>query len=193
MRKHITLLLFAACFATGCNVQTGVSPTETVIAESSDRDFGFEGTWLPMPNPDFDGDVDSYEMTIARDGDYTAVMQDPTGNDDGELTVGFRTHEMSKDHPHAIVEIELTNDGKIAYRRLAIAAVKDDHLNLWMIDGRKIGEHLYKDEIPAVIEHFTFSSTVRCDSKKLLESLTNHSAEIVGTVQTFKRKPKIGR
>ena len=184
--------VFLFCLA-GCNVQTGLAPLETTIAESSERDFGFVGTWIPTPNPEFDADVDSYQMTIERDGGYTATLMEALDNDDGELIVQFRTHEMSEDHPQAIIEIELKNGENIAYRRLAIAATKDDHLYLWMIDGRKIGKLLYDDGIPAVLEHFTFSTTVRCKPDKLLQSLSKHSSDIVGAVQIFKRKPADGR
>ena len=90
---------------TGCNVQTGLAPLEKTIAESSVRDFGFVGTWIPIPSPEFDADSDSYQMTIERDGAYTVKVTDSSGNDDDELVVQFRTHEMSEDHPHAIIEI----------------------------------------------------------------------------------------
>ena len=191
MRVHISMLLLAVVFFVGCDTQTGVAPTETVIAKSSDRDFEFEGTWTPIPNDDFPGN-DTAGMTIKRDGDYTVDLHAWADLHGDEFTVGFRTHEISKDHLHAIVEIELTNDGQVEYHRLAIAAVQDDQLNLWMIDGKKIGEHLYNDDVSAVIEHLAFSSTIRCDSEKLLESLAKHSGEIVGPVQSFKRKPKDG-
>ena len=81
------------------------------------------------------------------------------------------------------------NGEEFAYRRLAIAATKNDHLYVWAIDGRKIGKHLYNNGVPAVIEHFTFSTTVRCKPEKLLQSLSEQWSDIVGTVQVFKRKP----
>jgi hypothetical protein len=192
---QIQCLILIAIFASfaGCNVQTGVSPTETVIANSSERDFGFIGTWIPVPNEDFPHDVATNEMKVARDDGYSVSIDDQFGDTNEKLSVSFRTHEISKDHPHAIVEIELTADEKIAYRRLAIAAVKGDHLYLWMIDGKKVGEHLYNDGVAAVIEHFTFLSTVRCDPENLLESLSKHSGDIVGSAQVFRRKPNIGR
>ena len=184
--------VFLFCLS-GCNVQTGLAPVETVIAESSDRDFGFAGTWIPTPSREFDADdVDSYRMTIEHDGVYTATLAGSANSDDDEI-VEFRTYEISEDFPHAIIEIELKNGKEIMYRRLAIAAAKDDHLYVWMIDGRKIGEHLFDDGVAAVIEHFTFSTTVRCDSKKLLQSLSDHSSDIVGTVQVFKRHPENGK
>ena len=193
MRKTSIGCFAVLLFLVGCNVQTGLAPIDNTISESSKRDFGFVGTWIPTPNPEFDTDVESYQMTIARDGSYTATLNDSSNKLDEKLVVQFRTYEMSEDHPHAIVELELKNGEKIAYRRLAIAAAKDDHLYLWMIDGRKIGNHLFDDGVAAVIEHFTFSTTVRCDSRKLLQSLSEHSSDIVGTVQVFKRKPKNGR
>ena len=173
----------------GCNVQTGLAPLETTISESSERDFGFVGTWMPAPNSELDANVDSYQLIIERDGAYTATLTDSPNKNDGNLVVHFRTHEMSKDHPHAIIEIELKDGDRVAYRRLAIAATQDEHLYLWMIDGRKIGKQLYEDGIPAVIEHFNFSTTVRCKPDKLLQSLSESSLDVVGTVQTFKRQP----
>ncbi|OYP29939.1 hypothetical protein [Rhodopirellula sp. MGV] len=132
-------------------------------------------------------------MSIERDGSYTAILVDAARKNSDQLAANFRTHEISKEHPHAIVEIELKNNERIVYRRLAIAAVEDDRLYLWMIDGRKIGEHLFDDGVTAVIEHFTFSTTVRCDSTQLLESLSKHSGDIVGGAQVFRRKPNAGR
>ena len=76
MRLLVSVMLALICFATGCNVQTGVSPTETIIDKSAGRNFDFEGTWLPMPSEGFPRDDSSYEMTITRDEDYTAVMRD---------------------------------------------------------------------------------------------------------------------
>ena len=193
MRLQCSILIATVAVVAGCNVQTGISPTETVITDCSDRDFGFVGTWLPVPNSDVPHDVATYHMTIKRDDAYTASLVDASGKIDDEPIVDFRTHQISEEHPHAIVELELKSDDRIAYRRLAIAAVKDDHLYLWMIDGRKIGEHRYNDGIAAVIEHFTFSTTVRCEPKQLLESLSKHSGEIVGIAQVFRREPEIGR
>lgn len=193
MRKFSIGCAIVLLCLVGCNVQTGLAPIDTTIADSSKRDFGLVGTWIPTPNPEFDADVDSYQMKIERDGSYTATLNDSSNKDDEKLIVQFRTHEISEDLPHAIVELELKNGEKISYRRLAIAATKDDHLYLWMIDGRKIGKHLYDDGVAAVIEHFTFSTTVRCDSDKLLQSLSKHSSDIVGLVQVFKRQPGDGR
>ena len=190
----LSFIAFATLLS-GCNVQTGIAPLETVISKSADRDFGFTGTWIPVDNLDLGErvDIESYEMKIVRDDFYTAALADPAKKDGENLTVEFRTHEMSKDQPHAIIELEYKRNKAIVYRRLAIAAVKDDHLFLWMIDGKKIGEQLFNDNIAAVIEHFTFHSTVRCAPKKLLDSLSNSSSEIVGPAQVFKRKPKIGK
>ena len=188
MRFLLLCLAGVSMILNGCNVQTGVAPVETVIPKSADRDFGFTGTWIPTPNPKLDVDLDVYEMTIKRDDSYTATLTDSSVED--ALTVEFRTHEMSKDQPHAIIELECK---ALGYQRLAVAAVKDDHLYLWTLDGRKIGEHLFNDGITAVIEHFTFSSTVRCDPEKLLNSIAKHSTEMVGDAQVFERKAKISR
>jgi hypothetical protein len=183
------LLIFLVLFNTGCNVQTGIAPIDTIIPKSSDRDFGFSGTWLPAPNPNFPHKDDGIlQLQIARELDYTAIVSDASGRNEGEFTVNFRTHEISPEHPHAIVEIELRNNDEILYHRLAIAAVKDDQLFLWMIDGRKIGEPLFNDGVTAVIEHFTFSTSVRCDPKKLLDSISKHAKDILGDLQTFRRK-----
>lgn len=194
MRIQYVILIVLIVIVSGCSVQTGIAPVETVIPTNSDRDFGFVGTWIPVGTSDFPNDATTSLMEIVRNEDsYIASSVDTLGNSTDALTVDFRTHEISKDHPHAIVEIEMKNEDEIAFRRLAIAAVKDDSLFVWMIDGRKIGELLYDDGVAAVIEHFSFSTTVRCDSEKLLESLSKHSGNIVGTAQVFKRKPEIGR
>ena len=193
MRTHFLMLIAILAISSGCNVQTGVSPVDTVIAKSSERDFGFVGTWSPVPDDNFPLDKDTYEIVVALDAGYSVSIGDQSRDNNAKLNVNFRTHEISQDLPHAIVEIELIADDKIAYRRLAIAAVKDDHLYLWMIDGKKIAEHLYNDGVATVIEHFAFSTTIRCDPEKLLESMSKHSAAIVGTAQVFRRKPDKGR
>ncbi len=193
------ILIGSLAFVSGCNMQTGISPVEAVIKNSSDRDFGFEGTWVPLPNTGIPHEnAESHEMIIKRDGSYTATLIDGSrkndDDDDGdEFVIEFRTHELSTKHPHAIVEIELMRNDKIEHRRLAISAVIDDRLHLWTIDGRKAGELMYEEGVCAVIEHFTFSTTVRCDPKKLLEFLAKHCAELSGDEQVFRRKPKIGR
>ena len=191
MRSIFFILAATAIVVTGCNVQTGVAPTETVIPKTSERDFGFTGTWTPVPDAKSDAeDLGEYEMTINRDGSYLATMKVTTDGVTDSFVAEFRTHEMSPDHPHAIVELEVKDLG---YRRLAIAAVKGDYLSLWTIDGRKIGKLLYDNEVAAVIEHSTFSSTVRCDPEKLLKTVADHSSDLVGSAQVFKRLPKDGR
>ena len=183
----ISCVVFLLCLS-GCNVQTGLAPVENTIVDSSDRDFGFTGTWIPTPNPEIAADLDAYLLTIERDGLYTATLTDSSGESDEALVVQFRTYEISEDHPHAIVELECKDGEKIAFRRLAFAEAKDDHLYLWMIDGRKIGQHLFDDGIAAVVEHFSFSTTVRCESTELLKSLAKHSSKIVGPAQVFRRQ-----
>lgn len=181
--------IVAVLVIAGCNRQTGVAPTETVISKSADRDFGFVGTWIEAPTPISPQRLEGrFQLQIARESDYTAILTDATGKGEGELKVNFRTHEISPEHPHAIVEIELKNNSDITYHRLALAAVKDDYLYLWMIDGRKLGEPLFKDGVTAVLEHFTLSTTVRCEPKQLLDSISKHAEEIVGDVQMFRRK-----
>lgn len=183
------LWIAPAVIIAGCNVQTGLAPSETIIAKSADRDFGFTGTWLPEPNPKFPHQGDgTFQLQIEREIEYAAKVSDATGRNEGEFNVNFRTHEISPEHPHAVIEIELKNNEQITYRRLAIAAVKDDQLYLWMINGRKIAEPLFNDGVAAVIEHFTFSTTVRCDPKKLLDSISKNAKDILGDVQTFRRK-----
>ena len=182
----LVLTLFVLVFA-GCDVQTGIAPVEVAIKKCSNRDFGFVGTWLPLSNEELAEDVTSFQMVIEREDEYTVVL-DGLSEEDDKLKANFRTHEISPDHPHAIVEIEFTLVEGISHRRLVIAAVKDDHLYLWTIDGRKVGEQLYQDGVAAVIEHSMFSTSVRCDSQKLIDSLSKYSSKITGTVQVFKRK-----
>ncbi len=189
MRLHDSLLLVALLFAAGCNTQTGVAPTEAVISKCSDRDFGFAGTWISTPDPVFRDEARTSEMSIERAGSYAVAVKDASGKSYDRFRIHFRAHEISKEQPRAVVEIEVKNDGAVTCRRLAIAEVKNDHLYLWMIDARKLGDHLYDDGVAAVIEHFTFSSTVRCDPQKLLECVVKHSEDVVGDVQVFRRKP----
>ena len=185
-----TFLLFVVCLigAVGCKTQTGVAPTETVIARSSDRDFGFEGTWVSESFSESVGDDSGTVLTITRDGDYVVKISDLDEDLAEGLEIVFRTHEIQRGQPHAVVEVELHQKEEVAYHRLAIAAVKDDMLYLWMIDGRKIGALLYENNVPAVIEHFTFSSTVRCDPEKLLAAVVKNSNAVVGDVLAFRRR-----
>ena len=186
-------LTIIAVLVTGCDIQTGVAPTETVIAKSSDRDFGFTGIWLLVPKTEPPYGVDSLQLEIHRDANYDVTISNGTGKNEANLKANFRTHEISPEHPHAIVEIEIKNNGAIPYRRLAIAAVRDDNLYLWMIDGRKLSEPLFKDGASAVIEHFAFSTTVRCEPQSLLDSIARHSDVVIGDVQVFRRRPDLGK
>ena len=144
------LLAFAVLIsAVGCNIETGLAPVETVIPKSSERDFGFVVTWIPTPNPEV-GSVDAFEITITSGETYKAVATDPSGEIDEVLAVEFQAHEMSPDHPHAIVELKYQYDKVNAYRRLAIAAVIEEKLYLWAIDGRKMAAHLFDDGVTAL-------------------------------------------
>ena len=193
----IPLFAFAvlAMLLSGCFVQTGLAPLEAIIDKGSDRDFKFEGTWRPESNPKLPHDIDTNSITIERADDrqtYTATLRAPD-NADANLSMQFKTAEISSENPHAIAEIELRSNEGIAYRRLAIAAALDDKLFLWMIDGRLVGEHLYNDGTAAVIEHFAFSSTIRCKSDQLLATIRKHSRAVVGSVQIFVHVPEDGK
>jgi hypothetical protein len=186
------MLLALVLVCAGCNTQTGISPTETVIKKSSDRDFHFAGTWLPVPQRDQPAhpDLDAFKMVIERGEEYTATIRGPVENQEHVVTASFRAVEISKDHPHAIVEV--TMDGLFFKGRyLAVAAVQDDRLYLWAIDGRKLGEHLYNSGQAAVIEHFAYHSQVRCPPDKLLETIRAQARGVIGEVQVFHRQPKL--
>jgi len=75
---------------------------------------------------------------------------------------------------------------------LKITAVKEDHLYLWPINGRKLGEQLYSDKTAAVIEHFQNHSTVRCDSQALLDTIGKHTEKLIDPFQVMKRKGDAG-
>jgi len=175
-------------FAAGCNVQTGLAPVEPVITNSTDREFGFVGVWHPAESSGAADSHDSYEFAVTKGEIYNATAIDPSTEADRQSAVQFHAREISPHHPHAVVELIYKYDEKHVYRRLAIAAVLEDQLHLWTIDGKKIAEHLYEEEVTAVIEHSTFSSSIRCDGKQLLEAIKKHSGEIVGNVQVFERK-----
>ena len=192
MRSFPLLILGFLLATLGCNTQTGLVPTETIVAESSNRDFGLTGTWNMTPDADLGDEVGNFQIVIERNGSYTATATDPTGEIDAKFVCEFRAYEISKDHPHAIIDLEVKEGWVTPLRRLFVVATKDDHLHIWPIDGHKIGEHLYDDGVSAVIEHATFSSTVRCDPKKLLKSISDHSADILGSPATYKRTAKNG-
>ena len=186
------LVLLFLSLAVGCNGLDGVAPIEPAIKQSSERDFGLSGTWIPAVTSEEPLRNATVELTIERDGDYTATAVDTESGDVEVFTATFRTHELSKDHPHAIIELEYTDLYGKPHRRLAITAVKDDHLYLWPLNGRKLGEQLYSAKTPAVIEHFPSHSTVRCDSKALLDTIGKHSEKLIKPFQVMKRKDEAG-
>ena len=189
MRYLAVLILLLAA---GCNGLDGVAPIESAIENSSERDFELTGTWIPAATSEEPLRDATVELTIKRDGDYTVTAVD-TEDDDAEVfTAKFRTHELSKDHPHAIIELEYVDLYGKPHRRLAITAVKDDHLYLWPINGRKLGEQLYSDKTTAVIEHFPDHSTVRCDPKALLDTIGKHSEKLIDPFQVMQRKGGAG-
>lgn len=185
LTSFFCLLLVVA----GCNVQTGIAPVEPVILNCSDKDFGFVGTWLPELDPGLPGEVGKFELEVQKGDSYIASITRPPREADDKLEVKFRVHEISEDHKLVIIEIELEDDRDVTHRRLAFAKVKENQLTVWLIDGRKVGGHLFDDGVAAVVEHFPYSSTIRCDAEKLLGSLSKHFDDIVGEPQVFFRKP----
>lgn len=186
------LSIVVLVLAVGCNGIDGIAPVEPAIKQSSERDFELAGTWVPAATSEEPLQTATVELTIEQDGDYTATAID-TEIDGGEIfTAKFRTCEMSKEHSHAIVEIEYDDLFGGPHRRLAITVVKDDHLYLWPINGRKLAEELYTAKTAAVIEHFQNHSTVRCDSEVLLDTISKHSQKLVDPFQVMKRKGEDG-
>ena len=183
MVTRILLACLLLPLVVACNVQTGVYPVENAIQKCSDRDFGFEGIWSAAQNDEVQQDLSLFQLEISRNESYSAMLSDSDGT--LKIEYEFRAAELSKKHPHAIVEIE-SKDG--SYRRLAIAVADERQLCLWMIDGRKIGSQLYDDGIAAVIEHFKFYSSIRCEPEKLIEFIRRNSSKITGSYQIFYRQ-----
>ena len=183
----LVLLAFA-----GCNVQTGISPTEAVIKKSSAKDFNFEGAWVPGSGVDVPADVGECQLTIER-GDknvYFASIDRQLDDVKDSFRFQFRTAELLREQSYAIVEIEPQGGIGLLGRRLAIARATEKRLHVWMIDGRKVGDLLYEEGYGAVIEHDTFSTVVRCKPEQLVSTVRQHSREIVGCVWSFERKAK---
>lgn len=184
----LRLLLVISFLTTGCSMQTGIEPTEQIIQESTDRDFGFSGTWYRELSPaEKEFGTEPYRMEISQNNHYNGnlTLGDDPGR--GSISFEFRTHEISPDSSFAIVEIIWKNKPGADFHRLAIAVVENDRLGIWMIDGRKIGDLLYKDGATAVIEHFPYHSTVRCDQKKLLDCISKNLDNIRGDLWVFHR------
>ena len=195
MRSFSVLAIAAACLGLiGCNTHTGISPKETVIKKSADRDFHFAGTWLPVGQATKSAanqpDLSTFRLEIEGTDEYMATVRGTVENQEHQVKATFRAVEISQDDPHAIVEVHIDDGLFFKGHYLSVAAVKGDYLYLWSIDGRKLAEHLYNSGHTAVIEHFSYHSTVRCPPEKLLDTIRQHAAEVLGDVQVFQRHPK---
>ena len=101
MRYLLAHFILSTTLLAGCNVQTGVTTPDSVIPKSADRDFGFAGTWTPEPNPEFDANTERYTLMIKQTDTYTATITDVSDAAGDKMVVHFRTHEISKQQPHA--------------------------------------------------------------------------------------------
>ena len=188
------LLLCVVLLLSGCGFETGLEPSEVVIAKSSERDFGFSGTWtMSHTGEDHDEGFQFTGVFIEKGAHYKATAIDTEEPELDLPPIVFRAEEISDQWPHAILEFEYEGiffDGM--QRRLAIANVDGNRLHIWKIDRRKLGKLLFDNKTPAVIEHSNSSSTVRCDSAELLGVLKQHAAELMQPLCTLKRKPEVG-
>ena len=185
MRTY-SVLLCSVMFVTalsGCG--GGVSPVEQMIVDGSVRSFQLEGTWRPADEKRRDDGL----LIISRPKgsvDYSVTIIDDVGAT-SPIKVRFRTAEIDRNDPKAIAEIEHNMVGEWGHRRILVAKATDDRLFVWSVDGRKLGECLYKSQASAVIEHSGNLAIVRCDPELLLEALKQHLPDVIGEVQVFTR------
>jgi hypothetical protein len=196
MRTYSSLLwtVLLPIALSGCG--GGVSSVEQMVVNGSVRNFQFEGTWRPADEKR----RDDGSVIISRpkgSGDYSVTFLDDAGAT-SYMKVRFQAAEIDRDDPKAIVEternlIDLTaspgslDSEKWGDRRILVAKATDDKLFVWSIDGRKLGECLYKSQVSAVIEHSRELATVRCEPELLLKTLKQHLPEVIGEVQVFTR------
>ena len=187
MRSSIALLILV--FFTGCTFETGISPTESIVNKNSKRDFGFTGTWIaPEENDYAKPGRPSFEINIKGEDKYLITVTVEDGFQSGEITLDARAHEISDKSRCALVEVDLKNGKELVARRLALAEVKGDRLYLWSLDRKKIANILYDNEVPAVIEHNSFSSVVRCKPRKLRKVLAENYDQLKSICEVFQRK-----
>ncbi|MFO0942828.1 MAG: hypothetical protein U0930_18990 [Pirellulales bacterium] len=128
LTNHVQHLLDSLDQKEGFNIKSGLEPKQSVIQASSKRDYGFEGMWIPIAPAKYLEPVETYELRIDHQMDYTALFSDASGKRPGKLEFSIRTHEISESDPRAIVEIETKNLARGSIRRLLVAEVKDDQL-----------------------------------------------------------------
>ena len=172
----ITTLAWALA---GCNVPTGVAATESIIPKSVDRDFGFAGSWVLLPSAEPNRkDFGETRVTIEKGDSY--LLQASNAKVQAPLNFEFRAAEISAKLPYAIIEIEQRLGESMIHRRLGIAAVEDEKLYVWLLNGKRLGELLYEDGHGAVIEHHSLWTEVRCKPDHLLKTLREHSGQLIG-------------
>lgn len=171
--------------------QTELYPTSPIIVDGSDVNFGFEGDWKPIDGLKVREKTPNYRLKIARVGDaksyLVGLIGSDTVGDSPALQLRVNALPLAPGSGKAVIQIqskEMTND---SYRRIALAAVNDDVLWLWMLDARNLGKHLFDDGHSAVIEHFHFYTTLRCKPEHLLDTIRKHPNAVVAEAERFRR------
>lgn len=182
MRLRLLTILIVAL--NGCTTNTGVAPAERVITEPSEADFHFVGDWRPVQPKNVGAETRVMLIRYVGDGCYS-VESAPKADPDFEIR--FCVTEVIPNKLHAIVDIEVLDDHGNSMRRLVYASVQEDHLKVWAINSRRLAELLHEADVSAVIEHSLLSSTIRCDSEKLLAIVKGHPKDLLGEMQIFRR------
>jgi hypothetical protein len=188
--RGVGLALVCLCTMAGCNVNTGIAPVEPTIKTCAKRDFGFVGKWQvvrkdrlhdrdPAPVAEIKFDADKDRFFVSQLSGYDDLKR---------FEVSFRTADLELELPYAIVEIEVTSpEEKGTLRRLAVAGIQDDKLALYCLSGKELAELMYQEEVGAVIERSSFSTSVRCKPEGLLRVVRKHSKQLVGEPEYFQR------
>lgn len=175
---------------TGCEfyMPGGASNTESLIEQGSNRDFGLAGSWVSSSDSERTAPAEQIVIKINGEKDYRVSVTSAAEPLSQFQVAEFRVTEVSPESSYAIVEVDWILPNTKPVRKLGYFEVRKDELYIWTVDGRKLGEHLFNDGVNAVIEHTGSSSLIRCDQRKLLETLKKHSREIVHPPKRFKRK-----
>ncbi len=190
--SRVTLSIAAAVMLvlTGCEfyMPGGASHTESLITPGSNRDFGLTGSWVSSSDSERIAPNEQVVIKITGEKDYRVSVASAAEPFEQSQVAKFRVTEVSPESSYAIVEVDWILPNTKPVRKLGYFEVRKDELYLWTVDGRKLGEHLFNDGVNAVVEHTGSSSLIRCDQGKLLETLKQHSREIVHPPKRFKRK-----
>ena len=180
--QFVLFMVFVA--GVGCTRNTGVAPVERVVTDPSHADFQFSGTWRRVQNDDLPANDELMLIKSVGDGCYAVSGIPKTDND---FKILCWATEVSPEKPHSVVDIEISEPHGNSMRGVVYASVQDEQLKVWAINSRRLAELLHDAGVSAVIEHSFISSTVRCDSDKLLAIVKKHPKDLLGEKQTFDR------